>query len=395
MMGSKEYVGDENCLFLNVYTPNLDGSFLPVMVYIHGGGLTFGSGNTDFYGPDFLVEKDVVVVTINYRLGALGFLCLNTPEVPGNAGLKDVITALTWVKENIHNFGGNAGNLTVFGESAGGAIVSVLTVSPLSKNLISKAVVQSGSALCPWSFNKNPIASAQQLAKDLGCDAENVDDILEFLTTTPAKEIVDAQSKLSSETEKPFKHVIVVEKEFPGVEAVLPESFLDLLTSGRVAQIPTMIGSTTLEFATEKAIEDLQDLIPDELNIPKDSDDAKAIAKQIEELYFNGNRTEDKKMELYQLFSDSFINIPTHRHIQYLLQSTTAPIYYYKFDYIGELNISAKVTFLSLGVKASMHLDDLGYLFRNDLQKDVEPTEQDLETRERMVRIWTNFAKTG
>lgn len=393
---AKQYIGDENCLFLNVYTPSIDGAFLPVMVYIHGGAFKFGSGNTDIYGPDFLVEKDVVVVTINYRLGALGFLSLNTPEVPGNAGMKDIMLALKWVKDNIENFGGNSGNLTVFGESAGGAATSLVTASPVSKDLISRAIIQSGTALFDWSFQKKPIENAQNLAKSLGCEADSVDEVLDFLNATSAKDIVEAQEKMSSpEGDNPNPFSLVVEKEFLGVEAVITEPFINLLTSGRVAHVPIMIGSTELEFAFERKSDDLQSFIPQELHIERNSTEALAIAERIKKLYFKGSHTGVESLhEYYRLLSDKLINIDVHRYVQYLAQSTNVPIYYYKFDYVGELNIASK-TLNSLGLKHAMHWDDLGYIFRNDFQKEQEPTPQDIKMRERMVRLWTNFAKTG
>lgn len=395
----KQFVGDENCLFLNVYTPNLDGAFLPVMVFIHGGGFKFGSGNTSLYGADYLVEKDVVVVTINYRCGPLGFLCLNTPDVPGNAGLKDMVAAIRWVKANIQNFGGNSGNLTIFGESAGGVAVSLLTASPLSKNLISKAIIQSGTALNSWALQKRPIDNARALAKALGCDSENLDELLEFLTTTPVREIVAASEKLHP-MEKFYEwdvnsFSIVIEKEFPGVESVLTESFVDLLTSGRVADIPVMIGSTTLEFATLMPNDELRTFIPDDFKLEWNSEEALELAAKIKSVYFKSAHIGMESLEEFsQLLSDKLIALDTHRYVRYLLQVAKKPIYYYKFDYVGELNMSGKLM-QSLGLKHAGHMDELGYLFKNIFQSDVEPTAQDVKMRERMLRLWTNFAKSG
>ncbi|XP_049883738.1 juvenile hormone esterase-like isoform X2 [Pectinophora gossypiella] len=395
----KQYIGDENCLFLNVYTPNLDGEFLPVMVFIHGGGFRFGSGNSRMYGGDYLVEKDVIVVTLNYRCGALGFLSLNTPEVPGNAGLKDMVQALRWIKDNIHNFGGNSGNITLFGESCGGAAVSILTASPASKHLINKGIIQSGTGLNSWAFQKTPLENARSLAKNLGCESDDVDDILEFLTATPVREIVEANDKMHPSdlfyTRGENIFAAVVEKEFPGVEGVLTEAFIDLLTSGRVAEIPIMIGSTTLEFTFDKTEEDLQTFIPDDLKIEKNSQESVAIAEQIKELYFKGKHVGVETLpEYFELLSDKLVNINTHRYVQYLIQVSNKPIYYYKFDYVGELNLTKKLL-RTLGLNHAGHMDELGYLFKNDLLKDVEPTPQDVKMRERMLRLWTNFAKSG
>lgn len=358
------------------------------MVWIHGGAFKFGSGNCDLYGPDYLVEKDVVIVTVNYRLGALGFLSLDTEEIPGNAGVRDVILSLNWVKENISKFGGDATNLTVFGESAGGALTSLLTASPLSKDLISKAVVQSGTALFDFAFQKTPVDNARALAKKLGFEGDNIEDLLEFLNATTAKDIVEAQETFASET-SPNIFTMVVEKEFPGASSVISEPFIALLTSGRVAHIPMMIGSTTLEFAFDKILDD-KDLIPKALNI--NEDEVKTVAEDIKKLYFQ----EDEKLDSYKLISDIFMNVDIHRYLKYLQHNINTPVFFYKFDFVGELNISSKTLYLNpLGLKQAMHLDELGYLFMNDFQKDQVTSDRDVKMRERMVRLWTNFAKTG
>ncbi len=129
----------EDCLYLNIWRPKKDGKF-PVMVWIHGGGLTSGSGSDAMYWGDRLSSsKDVVVVTFNYRLGALGFLALKelSAEDPhassGNYGLLDQVAALKWVQQNIASFGGDPDNVTIFGESAGGWSVCMLMASPLAK----------------------------------------------------------------------------------------------------------------------------------------------------------------------------------------------------------------------------------------------------------------------
>lgn len=365
------------------------------MFFIHGGGYRFGSGSASLHGGDYLVEKDVVVVTINYRVGPLGFLSLNTPEVPGNAGMKDMVQALRWVHQNIKNFGGNSGNLTVFGHSCGGAAVSLLTASPLSKNLINKAIVQSGCALNCWAKQKTPIEDARRLAEELGCESSDVSDILEFLSTTPVIDIVEATERVFpfNDNIKKFTNFFcpVVEKEFPGVEAFMTEPLINILTSGRAADVPLMIGSTTLEFAIDLGADDLQMFIPKDLNIERNSPQALEVAEKIKEIYFKGDPTSSDRC---QLASDLLINMDIHRYIQYLLNVKNKPIYYYKFDYVGGLNIYDSVL-RNVDLKHAGHSDELGYLFRNDNQKEIELSPQDEKMRERMVRLWTNFAKSG
>lgn len=109
----------------------------PVMFWIHGGAFMTGSNKTELFGPEYLIAENVVIVTINYRLGFLGFLSLDDPllGVPGNAGLKDMVMALKWVQENISQFCGDPNNVTIFGESAGAAAVHFLMLSPMAKGL--------------------------------------------------------------------------------------------------------------------------------------------------------------------------------------------------------------------------------------------------------------------
>ena len=144
----------EDCLFLNVYAPAnaTDKSKLPVMFWIHGGGYAGGSGDEPRHNGDFLPLKGVVLVTINYRLGVLGFLATSEMAkeangVAGNYGLMDMVAALQWVKANIGEFGGDPGNVTIFGESAGSAAVSTLIASPMAKGLFEKGIGESGGAL--------------------------------------------------------------------------------------------------------------------------------------------------------------------------------------------------------------------------------------------------------
>lgn len=116
---TNELEGQEDAGVINVYRPDISKGGLPVMVYIHGGGFTSGSSRTDLFGPDYFMQKDMVLVTFNYRLGVIGFLSLKDPElnIPGNAGLKDQVLALKWVKNNIAMFCADPGNITLFGQS--------------------------------------------------------------------------------------------------------------------------------------------------------------------------------------------------------------------------------------------------------------------------------------
>ena len=144
----------EDCLFLNVYTPETDDKQRPVMFFIHGGAYGIGSGSRPrLFGGHLAERGDVVVVTIQYRLGPLGWLYMD--GIPPNLGLKDQICALRWVKDNIAAFGGDPGNITIFGQSAGSLSVSYLLIMPEAEGLFQKAIAQSATyQLEPWTPDK-------------------------------------------------------------------------------------------------------------------------------------------------------------------------------------------------------------------------------------------------
>lgn len=196
---------DEDCLYLNVWTPaETPDEELPVMVWIHGGAFVSGAGSLEIYDGHNLAGKGVIVVTINYRLGALGLMAhpLLTEESPdmvsGNYGLFDQITALEWVQENIDVFGGDTDNVTVFGESAGGMSILDLMASPLAEGLFDRAIVESGPMLdLGLPINEVPTLveaekTGEAISEDLGCD--EADDELAALRDVTPDELIAASA---------------------------------------------------------------------------------------------------------------------------------------------------------------------------------------------------------
>lgn len=164
----------ENCLKLNVFTKNLTAS-KPVIVFIHGGGFVVGSAN-DQGGPRNLMDRDIVLVTFNYRLGVLGFLALGTKEIPGNAAMKDQIFALRWVQKNIAKFGGDPNSVTVSGLSAGAFSSTAFLVSPMAKGLFHKIIGMSGSISMVEPFLPDNRDIAQTLSTKLDCPMSGFDE---------------------------------------------------------------------------------------------------------------------------------------------------------------------------------------------------------------------------
>lgn len=158
----------EDCLNLSVYTNDTKGK-KPVMVYIHGGA--FWDGIAEEYPAQFLLEKDVVLVVPQYRLGPLGFLSTHSEEIPGNAALQDVVLALEWVKKNISAFGGDPEQITAVGQSAGAGLLSCILYSPnVRENLFQRLILQSGSPFQPWIYNLTPEKCAREIVAMTGND---------------------------------------------------------------------------------------------------------------------------------------------------------------------------------------------------------------------------------
>merc|ERR1711971_920385 len=158
--------GSENCLYLNIYTKDVTAS-KPVLFYLHGG--SFIAGDPQRLTGEYLLEEDIVLVTVQYRLGPLGWLTTADGEAPGNYGLQDQLLALKWVQQHIGAFGGDKDIVTLAGFSAGAASVNLLMLSPLSAGLFHRAVAMSGSALAWWASLNNLETTSKKLARALNC----------------------------------------------------------------------------------------------------------------------------------------------------------------------------------------------------------------------------------
>lgn len=187
--------GTEDCLYLNVYVPtgkSKSGVF-PVLFAIHGGGYQFGSAPTDVR---FLMDRNIIVVTISYRLGIFGFLSTEDEVIPGNMGLKDQSMALRWISENIKSFGGDPNKITLTGISAGGASVHYHYLSPMSKGLFQNGISFSGTTFGPGKHAENMREKTFKLADILGCPSTNdVRNTVECLRQRPARSIAQATKR--------------------------------------------------------------------------------------------------------------------------------------------------------------------------------------------------------
>jgi para-nitrobenzyl esterase len=235
---------DEDCLTLNVWTPGTGGSKRPVMVWIHGGALVFGAGSQSLYAGEALAARGAVVVSLNYRLGPLGFF--DHPALAGrpggdvNFGLLDQMAALRWVRDNIAAFGGDPGNVTIFGESAGGQSVLALFASPKARGLFHRGIVQSSYGI-PSSTRARAREVSVKVASSLGVAADQA--TADHLRAIPARRFAT-----------PFSgEGMSLAPGFVVGDAALPQPILETFQQGRQARLPLIIGSNSDEASVAEA----------------------------------------------------------------------------------------------------------------------------------------------
>ncbi len=238
----------EDCLYLNVYAPAgaRPGDRKPVLVWIHGGGFVIGSGSQQVYDGSGLARRgDVVVVTINYRLGVLGFLDLGEPGdvAVDNAGILDQIAALRWVQEHITAFGGDPDNVTIFGESAGGMSVGTLLGCPAARGLFHKAIAQSGACHAVHANRESSSAVTAAVLSALGLSTPNVRALREI----PVDKLLAAQQQVSMQMlTMGGTHLLPFQPVVDG--DTLPRHPLDAIRAGNAAGVPLLIGTNRDEW---------------------------------------------------------------------------------------------------------------------------------------------------
>nr|QCC89017.1 carboxylesterase 2 [Meteorus pulchricornis] len=371
------------------------------MVFFHSGGFMSGSGNDMLYGPDFLVENDIVLVTMNYRLGVIGFLNTGNISAPGNIGLKDQNLALKWIQENIINFSGCPKRVTIFGQGSGATSVHYHMLSPMSQGLFKSAILQSGTAVSPWAITYTPKDNAMALGEFLGLNASNTIDLVEKLKDINGLELAAAVAGLivtGNIGENSF--VPTVESDV-GQEIFLSNDPWTLIKYGDIADVPTIIGLTKDEskFMIKGLImeaaeyqDHLCKFIPDDLNIT-DPVLRKEIAETFSEFYFNKEPIKQNIEALTELLGDAEYNHGPLLSARIMNSRMSSPVYEYLFNYFTSHGILKNLTEVEEGI---VHCDDLVFLFHsNYLNNTPESGSNDAEITDEMVEMWTNFAKKG
>ncbi len=366
--------GDEDCLYLNVATPEWPPQKTwPVMVWVHGGSNMAGDGEAPAFEERALVRHGMIWVTVNYRLGALGFLA--HPELAGesphhasgNYGLMDQIAALHWVHDNIAAFGGDPANVTIGGESAGAMDVGLLMTSPLAKGLFHRVIEESGAA--PGFGGSWSRAAAEERGRKVAALLKAPEmDAIRYLRTLPAQEVMKAGAKADGGV-------------FRGLQTsvdgwVLPNEAALAFTEDRINHADLLIGTNAQEFGGPKA---------DELRVQIDKTYG-ALAGEALKLYGVDDDHPGAADPVYgpvgtEWSSDIIFRCPSIAEALWNDKAGSAT-WQYEFEHPAP------------GKAASVHAGELVFVF-GTWASDAKPTDADKKVAEQVQSYWANFVRTG
>ncbi|XP_066143814.1 juvenile hormone esterase-like [Euwallacea fornicatus] len=397
IQGSNEDIkGDEDCLYVNVYSPQ-NAFKLAVMVWIYGGGFTSGDSSYESFAPDYLLNDNVVFVSFNYRLGILGFMSTEDQTVSGNWGLKDQVLALKWINDNIESFGGDRNRITIFGESAGGASVSYLLQIPQAQGLFNNAIIQSGSSLNLWALTTRARQAAFHVGYTLGIPSllartllTNLRNVDAYVLQKAAMSVYNQVFAVNPLRGLPWAPIIEAE----GPDAVFTKNSDEFLKNGEFpSKVPIMIGHTSNEAGHAFRLPDtllsyltLFDISSTNLapySLSSKSSVRRTVANEIRRKYFNDEPLRNQLSEVVD-----FINADQFTRGVRRLAENVAPhlsaVYFYVFGYKGDIIGDTPY-------KGTGHAEELFYLFK----QPGEYSSTDLKVRDKLVRLWTNFAKSS
>lgn len=381
---------DENCLRVNIWTPGInDAGKRPVMVWLHGGGYSAGSGQElpSYDGASLARKGDVVVVSLNHRLNVLGFLDLSAYgekyAKSGNAGLLDLVAALEWINANIEAFGGDPGNVTIFGQSGGGGKVSTLLATPSAKGLYHKAIVQSGAMLrtmdSKWSRR---IGTA--VVDELGISPRHIDE----LQTMPYEQLLaageKAVAKVRAEAEKEgFASFIF--GWAPTVDGVvLPRQPFDPKAPEQSKDVPMMIGTTIHEFTMSTYVPQFRNITQEgavEYLRSKYGDQTEEFVRIFAQTY-PGYQPKD------MIDTDVIFRPSTVEQAGLKSRQGGAPVYMYMFTWESPVLD---------GILRSTHCMEIPFVFNNAYRHATMTGggEDAILLADRMSQAWINFARCG
>ncbi|XP_071826178.1 cholinesterase-like isoform X2 [Apostichopus japonicus] len=401
----------EDCLYLNIYAPNGLTEKVPVMVFIHGGGFTIGSSMyLDYSGTPLAAVGNIVVVTINYRVGALGFLDTGDAASPGNFGLLDQVEALKWINQNIEAFGGDSSRITIFGESAGGASVDLLVISKKSRDLFQQAITESGTALCPWAYTELAEAIKVDMAFNLGnavgCNTMDTQELVECLKQVDAEEL-----------EK------IVATNFirmgPTIDGVfLDDSPLRLTDRGDFKHCPMILGFNKDEGTAFFLIDNPDLLYADKAPfvdkayfdrsvttslLVTNGVSPKIVEDAVKQQYVPWEYADNEDFDYFEYFNpiygDEAFSCPTVKTARAHAMMTSEPLFLYLMTIAPTVSTYGDH---GKGPKwlGAAHAEELQYVFGYPFIPEMLTvhgimSDEEKEVSVKFMKFWTNFAKSG
>ncbi|KAJ9589228.1 hypothetical protein L9F63_027991 [Diploptera punctata] len=410
------YFGKEDCLYLNVFTPQTDApnaDLLPVVMFHPRRSLYFRQWEPRQLWSPLLPGQG----------GRYGFLSTGDDASPGNYALKDQVQALRWVQENIASFGGDPDQVTIMGESAGAWSVHYHVLSPLSTGLFHGGIGDSGSALVPTAFQSDPLSVAQKKAQAAGCTTESTDMLMDCLRQMDIDSLMQSDDPQMAEVAEGSSELgrILLDLIWMPVKEVKteanPEPFLldhpyYVITSGEFNKVPLMMGTNSQEgslfiifdIGTQVGLDNTNanfEQLESELFLSKSfgSTDVPGALQKIADFYLGTNHTvtPDNVHLLIDAATDRYMEYNIEKAVRLHLESGHEDIHLYNFGYKGKYSLLSKARYSTgkqdLGV---LHIDELEFLLSSGLRTDKwEQGHPDLEVLEAAVTLWTNFVKFG
>ncbi|KAE8739805.1 Carboxyl/Cholinesterase 49, partial [Frankliniella occidentalis] len=424
---SKSVMGSEDCLYVNVYRPPGTEPHCrkPVVVVYSFGAWSLLNMSMNEIGPEFLVAKDIIVVTVPHRLLSFGFLSLNSPVAPGNMGLHDCIAALRWVNENIASFGGDPERVTVFGLCAGGLIGHTFQFLESTKNLFQQNIFISGAlSSAPWyACAPGDVIRDKSLylARNLGCTSNNDEEILTYLQSVPAADLFSKtwdcmySCPPSDRVNPPLSPMIDADAYADRNDALWPAHPVKMVRSHTNRPVPTLFGfcrndgwlnwgPTRMWEGIQANSSNLKDryamlerTLPDDLDLPYGSPEREEVLEEIRRFYFAGTKSPTLH-QWYTYTGDLLARGFYDAFRQHSVHPGRPRSYLYCFSVEGRNNRTSRMFKCPPGIVA--HMDDMGYIFGcRDKPPGPEPawpsTSIEALTRRRIVSLLSNFIKYG
>lgn len=390
-------LGSEQCLELDVYTPERAkrGDTLPVLVFLHGGAYYYGS--KAHYDPEFLVVKNVIVVIVNYRVGIFGFICINGVA---NLGLKDQVAALRWLKKNIVAFGGDPDNVTISGQSAGASAAAMHLLSKSSEKLFHKAILMSGTPLTPWAYNVEPYRPAFKDASKLRTVTNEID-VFNVFANASVEDVLGISADVSTNT-RHFKYSPCM--DFNNSDPFFHDSPYHSIVSGKFHKVPMIVGFTSVEGMLFYGLNDDEtfkswnanflESLPSVFSwLPRK--ERRKVAKRIRAHYFGKKRIDRAAVKgVVDYYSDWIAYASVDSFAQLMSEHSDQPVYSYMFDYEGDRNFAKFIFGSRTGLPGASHTDDIFYLFK-PAGISLLLSQRDKLYIDRITTMFTNFMKYG